>query len=152
MAHRCAVTGNLFNGGDEVICLICRSNEGELLRFDVLKQKISDFSAPGTLIGQWKRVISDKNSNSLNSGQKIANQEEFFLSLFEGDSNREKEILKQLFALLLEKKRVLRSVGEILNGYQKVLHIRSRRELLIPIFEIMPEELTSMDNFFEMFV
>lgn len=151
MAHRCAQTGESFCDGDEVICLIYRVNKDELARFDVLKRKISEFKAPGELIGQWKRVISEKNANSQSVGQKIANQEEFFLSLFEGETNREKDILKQLFALLLEKKRIIRPIGEIFNGNQNFLHIRSRNEFTVPVSDILPEELTSMDNFFEMF-
>ena len=95
--------------------------------------------------------------NSLNSskkidfGQKLAYQEEFFFSLYEGEESDEKDILKQLFALLLEKKRILRSFGRKNAQKQKFVHIKSKKEFWVPVKDFSPEDLTSLENVFGMF-
>lgn len=150
MSHRCALTGNPFNEGDEVICLICRSPQGELTRFDVLRAEIDNFSVSGEIIGQWKRIITLEKSGKVNLQQQLANQEEFFFSLFNGEKSREKEVLKQLLALLLEKKRIIRPVGDFSDGIQNYVHIRTKETFKISISDILPEELTSIENVFEM--
>lgn len=150
ISHCCALTGNSFNEGDEVVCLICRPPEGELTRFDVLRDQIDNFSVSGEIIGQWKRIITLEKNLKINLQQQLANQEEFFFSLFNGEKSREKEVLKQLLALLLEKKRIIRPMGESLDGIQNYIHIRTKETFKISVSDILPEELTSIENVFEM--
>ncbi len=152
VSRSCAACGKVFEAGDDIICMICRKDSGEFLRCDVLGEKAENFSAPGRIIGQWKRKFSGKNSDKESLRHVLASQEEFFFSLYEGDSTREKEILKQIFALLLEKKKVLRAAGTDSRGFQRYVHVASAREFLVPSDDFLPEDLTFVGNVFEMFV
>ena len=151
-SKQCAVSGKVFSDNDDVICLVCRDSSGNISRFDVLKENISYFALSGSIIGQWrKRVSSEKNKNTI-SQQCVDHCEEFFFSLYEGENNREKAILKQLFAFFLEKKRILRSFGKKMNGKQRFVHIKTKREFFVSMEDFPPEDLTSLQNVFEMFV
>ncbi len=149
----CAVTGVPFSDGDEVVCFVCRENDNdEIFRFDVLRENAFDFHPGGKIIGQWKKKISLNSSKKIDFGQKLAYQEEFFFSLYEGEESDEKDILKQLFALLLEKKRILRSFGRKNGQKQKFVHVKSKKEFWVPVKDFPPEDLTSLENVFGMFV
>lgn len=151
-SKQCSVNGKIFSDDDDVVCLVCRDSSGSIVRFDVLKENIPYFTLSGSVIGQWKRrVSSEKNKNTI-SQQCVAHCEEFFFSLYEGESTREKDILKQLFAFFLEKKRILRSFGKKMNGKQKFIHIKTKKEFLVSMEDFPPEDLTSLQNVFEMFV
>ncbi|MBP1574341.1 MAG: hypothetical protein J6C34_01840 [Oscillospiraceae bacterium] len=151
-SRACAVSGVPFSDGDEVICFVCRGNDNdEVSRFDVLSINASRFHPNGKVIGQWKKKISSNLSKKIDFEQKLAYQEEFFFSLYEGEESNEKDILKQLFALLLEKKRILRSFGRKNVQKQKFVHIKSKKEFLVPVKDFSPEDLTSLENVFGMF-
>lgn len=151
MSSRCAVSGEPFRKGDSVICLIFRENEGKVSRFDVLDRNFGGFSFPGKLLGQWEKEISFQKNDDSDTRQLLADREDFFFSLFEGDSDEKKDILKQIFALLLERKRILRFSRKISENFVKYVHVRTRREFLIPDKELKPEDLTFVDNVLEMF-
>lgn len=151
-SRACSVTGAPFSDGDEVICFVCQENNGDISRFDVLKENASDFHPNSKIIGQWKKKISSNLSKKIDFEQKLAYQEEFFFSLYEGEESDEKDILKQLFALLLEKKRILRSFERKNAQKQKFVHIKSKKEFWVPVKDFSPEDLTSLENVFGMFV
>ena len=151
-SRQCAVSGAYFTDKDEVLCLICINSSGEILRFDVLKDNISKFALPGKLLGQWKRSFSQEKTLKIAESQRIIHFEEFFFSLFEGDSSKEKEILKQLFAFLLEKKRILRTSGQKNGENQKFIHVKTKKEFIVSLKDFLPEDLTSLENVFGMFV
>lgn len=150
ISSRCAVSGDPFREGDSVICMVFGDEHGNLSRFDVIERNISGFNFPGHLLGQWRRVISSRNSGNAEANQALVNREEFFFSLFEGDSDEKKEILKQIFALFLERKRILRSCGKNTGSFTKYVHIRTKREFLVSNRELNPEDLTFVDNVLEM--
>jgi len=50
---------------------------------------------------------------------------------------------------LLEKKRVLKRISETSESVT-FIHIRTKREFIVSNKEILPEELTSFSNIFEM--
>jgi len=149
ISQHCAVCGAPFLDDEEVLSLIFKSENGDIQRFDVSKKCASSLPFHGELIGQWKRFFSSKNSSNLKSTQELAIREEFFFSLFEGKYSKEKEILKQLVSLLLEKKRVLKRISETSESVT-FIHIRTKREFIVSNKEILPEELTSFSNIFEM--
>ena len=148
----CAVSGVPFLEGDEILCFICMNLSGEIERFDVLKGNISDFVPQGRILGQWKKVFSKENSHKTEEIQKIFHYEEFFFSLFDGEKSREKEILKQLFAFLLEKRRILRAFSKKNGKNQKFIHIKTKKEFIVSLEDFFPEDLTSLENVFGMLV
>lgn len=150
-SKQCFVSGKNFRHGDEVLCFICRENSGEIHRFDILAEFLSSFTPSGMILGQWKKTFSSVVSSKKDLEQQIIHYEEFFFSLYDGSWSREKDILKQLFAFLLEKKRILRVFGAKNGKKQKYLHIRLKKEFIVPLEEIFPEDLTSLENIFGMF-
>lgn len=150
ISSRCAVSGEPFREGDSVICMVFGDEHGNLSRLDVIERNIGGLSVPGHLLGKWRRVISSRNSENSESNQASVNREEFFFSLFDGDSDEKKEILKQIFALFLERKRILRSCGKNAENFIKYVHVKTKREFLVSDKELKPEDLTFVDNVLEM--
>ena len=147
LAKRCAATDKPFLDGDEVVCLVMKSAAGELVRHDVLAGEIENFSPDGTLLGQWRRVFASNSNSAAAAKQLTASREEFFISLFDAPATDEGDLLKQLFALLLERKRILRPLGSPENGEQLYLHVRSRREFAVPVKQFEPEDIASVEEF-----
>lgn len=153
MSQRCAVSGESFFDGAEIFCFVCKLNSTEFSRYDVLEKNVDKFSVPGEIMGQWKRTFHSDEPNSKNSYyQKLANAEEFFFSLFDGAETEEKNVLKQLLALFLERNKILRVEKLKEKDMKKCVHIKTRREFVIFQKEFMPEELTSFENILEMLV
>lgn len=146
----CDVCGTPFFDKEEILSLVLKTGEGGFQRFDVSKKCANAIPLKGEIIGQWRHVFFNKNNSAiLKSKQEIASQEEFFISLYEEQGSKEKDILKQFFALLLEKKRVLKRVSET-NDTIKFIHTRDKREFIVSNKDFSPEELTSIANIFEM--
>ena len=71
----------------------------------------------------------------------IAGSEDFFISLYDDEAVEveQKDVLKQMLALLLERKRILRPKGRPEGGFQLYLHPSSKREFLVPQKELSEE-------------
>ena len=80
----------------------------------------------------------------------MASAEDFFFSLYENDqadAREESDMLKHLLSLMLERKRVLRPIGERRNsGEQRYLHVKTKRELSVPIVDISTELMLKIEN------
>ena len=150
MSSRCAVCGEPFREGDSVICLVFEEKGGNVSRFDVLERNAGGFSFLGTLLGRWKKVISSRKNDNPDARRLLAEREEFFFSLFEGESDEKKEILKQIFALLLERKRILRASGKTSENLVRYVHVKTGREFPVSDRELQPEDLTFVENVLEM--
>lgn len=153
IARKSALTEEPFNPGDQVTCLIFKDDqENELGRVDVLLSEADDFDLPGPLLGRWTRVIKDPDDESENRRMVMASAEDFFMSLFSGDSvaetaEEELHALQHLLSLMLERKRVLRALGKRqVTGTQRYLHVKSKQELVVPIVEISTELMLKIEN------
>ena len=64
----------------------------------------------------------------------LSSSEDFFVSLFDGSGVRadESDVIKQMLALLLERKRILRPVGRPSGGIQKYVQTSTKREFDVP--------------------
>ena len=143
MADRSEQSGTLFNPGDRVACLVYMDEEaGELRRIDLLEAEAGEFSLPGELLGRWVRLVVEPDAEAKNAPATLQSAEDFFLSLYEGSSEEEvppeeKQALRHLLALMLERKRVLRVVGSRqLEGGQPYLHVKTKRTFDVPIVPI----------------
>lgn len=149
ISRRCSVCGEPFHDGEEVVSLVFKADSGETLRCDVASKCLQSFTFPGKLIGQWRRVFSSGTTEEDRTKQETAIREEFFFSLFDGEESVETDILKQLLALYLERNRILRRVGKT-ESFIKFIRVHDKKEYLVPDKEILPEDLTSVENIFEM--
>lgn len=144
LSKRCSATNEPFSDGDVVVSFVVRKPNNELERFDVLEENIRQFSYDGVLIGFWRRVFSSNANTSLDQKQKLASQEDFFTSLFELPRTDDGDVLKQLLALFFERKRILKSIGTNEGGFHRFVHIKTKREFIVPAQEILPESLSRL--------
>ncbi len=134
------LSGTELKEGDVVICAVFVDESSNLDRIDILKSEFNANNFPKKLLGMWERTLSNSEDydEKLSKKLALASSEDFFLSLFDDNSSQleEKEILKMLLALLLERKRILRPLGRPKNDIQRYLHISSKKE-----FEISQQDL-----------
>lgn len=156
IARNCAVCGNAFADGDEVVSLAVKQPDGSLVRVDIAPECLAKFELSGELLGQWRRRFAQNVSERERFRQSTAGKEAFFFSLFESETagtaaaGTERESLKQLFALLLERARLLRRVGRPIRGVQKFVHPATGRAFDVPAGTLQPENLTTFENLLEM--
>ena len=144
IARKSTLSGEAFIPGDRVICLIFKdSAAGELGRADLLPDEVEHFDLPGAILGRWSRVVKDPDEDAVSARETMASAEDFFFSLYETeanetpDSRETADMLKHLLALMLERKRVLRSIGDRQTvGEQPYLHVKTKREVIVPIVDI----------------
>lgn len=150
LARRCALTNEPLETGERIACFLYRDEQGQLARADVRESAAGDFHCAGAILGRWGRTVKDRGEEEREARQQqLASTEELFLSLYqmEDDSpNREREALKQLLALLLERKRVLRPQGPPKDGLALYLHIRSKQSYPVPMHDIPLEQLLPLQE------
>jgi hypothetical protein len=131
-------SGSAFIDGSEVLCLVIKpSDSPELMRYDILKSEIEAWraSTDGLILGKWERVFSEKKPEGLTNEERKESDESFFLSLFEGDQVLEEgALLSYLFAISLERKRILKSSPVTDEDTVQVFtHVKTKRSFDIPI-------------------
>lgn len=129
--------GSDINPGDTVVCAVFADSLGNLDRADFLKAEFDPSAIDGKIIGRWERVVGADPDEGEKMARKmsLASSEDFFLSLFDDSSEvvaEEADIVKQMLALLLERKRVLRPLGRPSAGVQKYVHPATKRVFDVP--------------------
>lgn len=151
LARKSTLSGEVFNPGDRVVCLIYKDDAaGDLGRADLRPEEIEQFELPGEVLGRWSRSVKDPDDDSANARDTMASAEDFFFSLYENeqpDVREESDMLKHLLSLMLERKRVLRPIGERQTGGEQLyLHVKTKRELSVPIVDISTELMLKIEN------
>ena len=85
----------------------------------------------------------------------MATTEELFLSLFEesgAEGEEDRAVLKQLLALMLERKRVIKRVGPSTQGVQRYRHPKQDREYDVPMDDLNPEKLVRIQEQLQLLV
>ncbi len=137
LAKKSALTGRDINAGDVVVCAVFIDSAGNLDRIDSHKDDFDDSKIMGRVIGRWERVVSDNPEADERAARRmaLAGSEDFFVSLFDENSpveTDETDVVKQMLALLLERKRILRSLGRPSKGVQKYVQVSTKREFSVP--------------------
>lgn len=151
IARKSSLSGEPFVPGDRVVCLIYMDDEaGELARADLKPEEIETFEIPGEVLGRWSRIVKDPADDSANARQMMESAEDFFFSLFENEepeAREESDMLKHLLSLTLERKRVLRvASARQTEGEQKYIHVKSKREVVVPIVDISTELMLKIED------
>lgn len=155
LSRRCAVSAEPLKPGDRVTCVVLKPAGAEIARFDVLEERLPEFNPEGIVLGRWTRVVKDRQDEDRETRlRQLATREEFFLSLFadETDPDGDKAVLKQLLALLLERRRILRPLGRPETGLQRYKHLRTGDEYLVPTGDISPEQVARVQHALEVLV
>lgn len=145
IANTSALSASTFAEGEQVLSLIYRDFEnGEISRADILPEEEAQFQISGDLLGRWFRRVKESGDPSSTMRDRVSSAEEFFLSLYDSEegsvSSEEVDALKYLVALMLERKRIVRSVGKpVSGGVQSYLHIKTKQTLDVPMVDISPD-------------
>lgn len=153
IARKSTLSGEVFNPGDRVVCLVYKDAEaGELGRADLLPDELERFAMPGEVLGRWTRVVKDPDDEALSARETMASAEDFFFSLYESEADapearESSDMLKHLLSLMLERKRVLRPVGpRQTSGSQTYLHVKTKRTLEVPIMQISTALMVKIED------
>tara|TARA_B100001093_G_scaffold65503_1_gene55424 strand:- start:2814 stop:3320 length:507 start_codon:yes stop_codon:yes gene_type:complete len=135
-----SITSKAFEVGEKILCTVLKDTKSnEMIRFDLLESEYPEWeqAEDKLILGKWVRVYSEE-TKALSQEERKHSAESFFFSLFDSNENSsekdEMSLLKYLFAVSLERKRVLKSKpikGEA--DFQIFIHIKTKRELSVPV-------------------
>lgn len=145
-SHRCFISGEPFEDGERYTShLVADQESGELIRFDVSEAAADRFQAEGEVICRWSRVYKREPERGASARQQRETAESVFVSLFESDDaeeDAERETLKQVLGVFLERKKVLKDRGFHREGaYQILEHRKNGNVFLVPTDRMTPEFL-----------
>jgi len=137
LAKKSAFSEREIKPGDIVVCAVFINDAGELDRLDSHKDEFDDSRIMGKLIGKWERVVSDNPDADERAARRMSleSSEDFFVSMFDENSAvdaDESDVIKQMLALLLERKRIIKAVGRPSAGFQKYIRVSTKREFIVP--------------------
>lgn len=143
-AKSSSVSGEPFDEGERVCCFLYLDEQAQLQRTDVRESEAEGLAVPGRLLGRWTRMMKAPEEERREARkQALATGEEMFLGLYasEAPPSEEQDTLKQLLALMLERKRVLRALGKPAADTQIYLHVKSREEFSVPMRRLEPAQV-----------
>ena len=137
LAKKSALSEREIAPGDTVVCAVFVNEFGMLDRLDFHKDEFDVSKVAGKIIGKWERVVSEHPEADERMARRMSleSSEDFFVSLFDENSaveTDEVDVVKQMLALLLERKRILRAVGRPVNNVQKYIQPSTKREFSVP--------------------
>ena len=148
-----SITGNAFEDGEQILCIVLKDTKNnEMIRFDLLESESSEWkqAEESIILGKWSRVYSEE-AKPLSQEERKHSAESFFFSLFDANVNSSEEdelfLLKYLFAVSLERKRVLKSKpikGEA--DTQIFIHIKTKREFIVPVVIPSVETVSKVES------
>ncbi len=141
IARVCAASGKELHVGDLVTCVVFKPVGGNIERADVLKDQAANFTPNGLLLGRWTREVKERGEeDQAQRAQLLASREEFFLSLYEdpADPSGDKDVLKHILAMLLERKRIIKQVGAAAEGQLTYVHAATKQTYLVPVIDLQP--------------
>ena len=142
------VTGAAFEPGQEIVSFLVKRGGGELDRVDVLGPESDGFQTDGTVLGWWRQPAKDR-TNDADAAAALHTSEGLFRSLYfeGGEESPERDLLKYMLALMLEKKRLLRALPmsdrEVVQRYRMR---KSLEEFEVPLVEIKPDQLLKIQD------
>ena len=142
-------SGREFLKGERIISFLVRTEEGNLVRADILEEEKEVYQSPGVVLGWWGSWLNEEEDNFEGNSGETASVEEFFLSLYDDEDREleEKAILKYLFAIMLERKRILKPVGrEDPGNPQTYLMRKLGRKFIVPRVDVTAESVTRVEE------
>ncbi len=155
LARHSVVSGEPFAIGERVVCVLYRGSSGEVERADMKESEADGFVRTLSVLGRWTREVGEVGEEMrMARAQALQNAEELFLSLCKGSGGEgdDKEMLKQILALLLERKRIVRPVGRPRDGRQRYIHPRTKETFDISGAELAPDQLEPLRDKLEFLV
>lgn len=142
LGRESALSGAAFEVGETIICFIHLDESGDIQRADIRASEVEAFPRPESILGRWQREVKPKGEGEREARkQTLASAEELFISLYAAEDSGmvvdERDALKQMLALMLERKRVLRPLSQS-GETRDYLHVRTRENFNVPFRDIEP--------------
>jgi hypothetical protein len=148
-----SITGQTFQDGEKILCIVLKDKKNnDMIRCDLLESELLEWKqADDTVIlGRWSRVYSEE-AKGLTQEERKYSAESFFFSLFDSNEanggQEELGLLKYLFAVSLERKRVLKSKpikGEA--DAQSFIHVKTKRDFIVPVVIPNVESVSKVES------
>lgn len=142
VATTCQVSGEPFAAGARVAShLVQVGPTREIVRCDVLEQRLGSFTPPGKVACRWVQPFRPRRAGENPDRALKLNAESLFVTLADPttEATPENTRLLQFLALMLERKKVLRPRGRSADGLSLCYeHARSKA-----FFKVQAGELTS---------
>jgi len=152
-ARKSTVSEKPFTDGDQVRSLLCIDAEGVLQRLDLAAD--DNWNSNGVkVLAQWVRVFRQDTTGKDQEKVALQSKEEVFLQMVQSqealdttEENMDRLALIYLMALYLERKRILRALGQPdENKIQAYRHVGRKEEFSIQTTSIEPEALLRMTD------
>lgn len=142
LASQCFVSGEPFVEGARVVSFLVRVGAAlEIVRYDVLETRASDFAPEGYVACKWVQIFKPKRAGENPDRALKLTAENLFVTLADPttEPTPENTRLVQFLALMLERKKVLRPRGLSADGQrQRYEHVRSKAIFEVPLGELSP--------------
>ena len=145
-----SLSGRAFQPGEKVICILFKDAQGQLQRLDLGVEEAETVALPSEALGKWT-CFAKHHEPQAKEKPKWESAEALFLSLFLERSDPttdtayafspEREALKQILALLLERKRILKPQGKPKSLLQAYIYPKTQEIYKVPIGGIAGEVL-----------
>lgn len=148
-----SITGKTFEDGEKVLCIILKDGENnEMIRCDLLESEFTEWekAEKSVILGRWSRVYSEE-AKALTQEERKHSAESFFFSLYDSnETHGEQEelgLLKYLFAVSLERKRVLKSKPIKDDADSQIfIHVKTKREFIVPVVIPNVENVSKVES------
>jgi len=144
-----SLSGEQFADGETVYCFLVRDETGQLRREDLKDGESNELGEGIKVLGRWQRSFEEKTDKRAEKAQHQQTLEELFFSLFDVEdamAAEETDALKQIIALMLERKRVLRRVSGAGPNQVAYLHVKSKQEFSVPANELTPQTMMQVQE------
>ena len=107
------LSGRAFEPGERIVSFLLRDENGDLRRSDVSAEESQEHQPSGAVLARWEQEKKEVVSEAEGKKQSLQTSLGLFLSLFEvdGEDVEERDVLKYLLAIILERKRILKPTG-----------------------------------------
>ena len=141
-AATCFVSGEPFAEGDRVVSHLVKTDNLEILRYDVRAERAAEFQAPGAVACHWRHDYKPRSQQENPDRALKLTAENLFLTLADpaNELTEENGRLVQFLALMLERKKLLRPRGRTADGERLVYeHAKTKQHYEVPAGEMNPE-------------
>lgn len=143
VARKSYLSGEEFEKDDRIASALVKTEEGELVRVDVLVKELKKVEMPGEPLCRWTQLFKPKPTDGKEEEEALElTADNLFISLFEGEEegqlSEENVELKHFLGLMLERRRVLR-VKARTRKYTRYVHRPSKKEFLVAPVELEPQ-------------
>lgn len=153
VAKESSISGRQFEDGMRIACFLVRKEDGELERLDVLEDEAAEAIREGaSLVCRWSRVFKVRVDEEADARRQAAETaESMFLSMArevgleeemtedgEERSREDRVVLLHILTLMLERRRILKSVRGSTHRFR---HVVSGKEFEVEDVHLRPEQL-----------